>query len=325
MNLLEIEIENIIYSAPWLLDTNFILPNITGSKGKGRQVNIGNSRVNRHIDLLFKDIRDNRPVIVELKKGEVKRKDIAQILEYRSLLITIEDEGRELWTQEYGINFMCPKLVLVAQGCSEENLVSANLAGVEIRLFGGDVVQKSLIQDIGKIECKINSWQQFLASGQASLSQRDEWIRQKYTEISNIVHELEIQSLKLKPLYKTTGKYFWNEGMVYPFINFCISYKGEYAIGIYEYNPLDDGYGYSDKYIYMDILIPTLYNNKDNDGVVKRIKTIIFEEMKQVAQYKGGIITIQLERNLLNNVDGLKAMLKTKIREGIDIIDSLEK
>lgn len=328
MSLLEVQIEDIIYDAPWLLDTNFILPNIKGGKGKGRQVNIGNSRINRYIDLLFKDIRDNRPVIVELKKGEVRREDISQILEYKALMITVEDERRECWREEYGMNFMCPKLILVAQSCTEENLISANLAGVDIRLFGERVAQENLLQDIENIKYQINSWQQFLASGQASLLQRNEWIRQKHTEINNIISDLQINSLRLKPLYKTTAKNFWSTDTVFPFINFCISYNNYDAVGIYEYSPFHDEYTYSDKYIYMDILIPSLYEIRNDNSISNEVEMKLFEQMKQLGyssgQYREGIITIQLDRNLLNDEERLKIILKDKVREALEIIDSIE-
>ncbi|MBU3108079.1 hypothetical protein [Clostridium gasigenes] len=82
MILKEKDIEDIIYNSPWLMDERFVIPNIRGAKNQpGRQVNIGGIRLNRYIDLLFKDTRDNRPVIVELKKCRLERENIAQILE----------------------------------------------------------------------------------------------------------------------------------------------------------------------------------------------------------------------------------------------------
>ncbi|WP_255547793.1 hypothetical protein [Crassaminicella indica] len=41
---------------------------------------------------MFKDTRDNRPVIVELKKESLIRENIAQILEYRALVVSMDDE-----------------------------------------------------------------------------------------------------------------------------------------------------------------------------------------------------------------------------------------
>jgi hypothetical protein len=68
MKITEQQIENIIYESPLLLDERYIIPKISGKSGEnGRQVNVGKDN-NRYIDLLFKDTRDNRPVIIELKK-----------------------------------------------------------------------------------------------------------------------------------------------------------------------------------------------------------------------------------------------------------------
>lgn len=100
MQLQEKHIEDIIYNSPWLLDERFIVSSIKGIAGPGRQVNVGKGQ-NRYIDLLFKDTRDNRPVVIELKKGELVRENIAQILEYRALVISIDEDARVEWEKEF--------------------------------------------------------------------------------------------------------------------------------------------------------------------------------------------------------------------------------
>ena len=94
LSLTENQIEEIIYSSPWLVDERFLIPNIIGSRGeKGRQINIGRDK-SRFIDLLFKDTRDKRPVIIELKRGKILRENIGQILEYRALLLSLDDDQK---------------------------------------------------------------------------------------------------------------------------------------------------------------------------------------------------------------------------------------
>ena len=323
MSLLEKDIENILYESPWLLDSNFIVPKIKGQREYGRQINIGNGKNNRYIDLLFKDTKDNRPVIVELKKGELQRVNIAQILEYKALMISMSDEDRERWKQEFDCNFICPKLMLVGAKCPEEVLISANLAGIEVRTFGD---QSSKLLDLGKIDevrDNMQAWRQFISSGEVTLADRNEWVQKKYYEIKHIVEDMNIDTLEVSKLYKTSGSYFWTEGAVFPFINICICYENEYFMGIYEYGALDNKYPYSEQDIYVDILIPCLYDGEENTKVEEKL----FAELKRLkinyTYNNEGIVTIPVPRAILANNCKLKEVLVSKIECGIKLIKEI--
>ena len=57
-----------------------------GLEVTGRQVNMGG----KHIDIILKD-RHGYKLVVELKQGTVKRKDIAQLLDYEGHLLSLDD------------------------------------------------------------------------------------------------------------------------------------------------------------------------------------------------------------------------------------------
>ena len=178
MELLEKNIEDLIYKFPWILDERFAIPKIKGSEGPGRQVIVGENGYRREIDLLFKDTRDNRPVIIELKKTKLKNEHIAQILEYRSLIVSMNTDGNGQWIDEFGNNYHSPKMILVGTDASEETEVCANLAGIEIRRVEGMEVLD--LKNLDSLTKKVKAWDDFRNSGKRDLLDRDEWIRELF-------------------------------------------------------------------------------------------------------------------------------------------------
>lgn len=236
----EIEIENLIYRMPWLINDQYIRANIEGSsKEYGKQVNIG-INLNRYIDLLLKDEKTNRPVIVEIKKGNISRQDVAQILEYKALVnaLSLDDEKKKEWEKEFELNYFSPKLVLLGKGVTMEIKLMAQLAGVDVLVFG-DLETKKI--DFSDTDLKIKEWNAFKALG-GGLSERAE-------KISTIIEKIYDFLEKGLSIREVSLKYSYNE---FPFVEFSIKKQKEVRIAFYEYVDVD-GFRFNEKDLYIDI------------------------------------------------------------------------
>lgn len=326
MDLLEKDIEEIIYNSPWLLDDRFVIPKIKGSNNKfAKQINIGGNRLNRYIDLLFKDTRDNRPVIIELKKNSLKRKDIAQILEYRALFVSMDEEEKLKWQSEFGQNYYCPKLMLIGTEASEEVKLSANLAGIEIRTLGEIKDIEIHFNSVIDINDKLDSWNMFLNTGNRTLEERDEWVEEIYDWIKDIVDEVE-EVTTIKKICTTVSKNSWITDCVFPFINLPIYYKEENLCGLYEY--YDKHLSFSDEHIYFDFIVQSiLYNNFENDDILEKMKNrvneLLISKEYEILHFENGIATIKIKRSVLNDYDKFKNHLIILIKDAIYINEQI--
>ncbi len=330
MNLLEKDIENIIYDSPWLLDERYVTPKIKGSRNElGRQINIGRNGLNRYIDLLFKDTRDNRPVIVELKKESLKRENIAQLLEYRALVISMDEENKIEWKSEFGQNYYCPKLILVGTVASEEVRISANLSGIEIRTLTGIENLEVNFNDINDINDKLNNWNRFLSTGNRTLEDRNEWIEEIYEWIKKIVDEYENKEVNtIKKLCTTSLKNAWITDSVFPFINIPLYYKDRCLCGLYEY--YNEETNFSDEHLYFDFVIQSIfYKEYENDEVREEIETrinkILVSKGYNILSFDDGMATVKIPRRNLNDYNEFKAFLIPFIDDAVYINDEIVK
>jgi len=328
MELLEKDIEDIIYTSPWLLDERFDIPNIKGKANRipGRQVNVGNNGVNRYIDLLFRDTRDNRPVIIEIKKGDLIRENIAQILEYRALVISLDEESRIEWLDEFGRNYYCPKLMLIGTNASAEIRISANLAGIEIRTLMGEEKIAVDFTEISQINQRLNEWNNFRKSGNRMLEERDDWVREIYDWLKDVVNSFDNNEITVKKLYETSKKDSWVAGWTFPFINLSVLYKENYLCGLYEY--YDELICYSDEYIYFDFFIQVLEcgdaNEKGTNHIESKAKEILRARGYDVIKFEGACLTIKFNRTLLENVGQFKERLATLIDDAVYLNNELD-
>lgn len=254
MNLRESEIEDIIYESPWLLDERYLVSVIKGARNQnGRQINVG-FRSNRYIDLLFKDSRDNRPVIIELKKEPLKRENIGQILEYRGLVISLNEEDRKIWKAEFGENYYAPKMVLIGASASEDIIIAANLAGIEVKIFGSP--ESSFhIDPIDEIKYKLKEWEALRSLGLRNLSQRIEWVNEVISDINKAIEIIGDENLEIQ-VYPAE---IYDKELNYcpqfsPFLNTYVPYAGVKLVGFYEYADYDALIPFSEEYLYCDIL-----------------------------------------------------------------------
>lgn len=314
----EKKIEDIIYSAPWLIGNRYIISDIMGSsKEKGRQVRVGS----KFIDLLFKDTIDNRPVIIELKKGPLKRVDIAQILEYRALIVTLADEEKIKWEEAFEINYYLPKLILIGSEAPEEVRISANLAGIEIREFGSEADIRIDFSKIEEIPRKLESWNIFMKSGNRNLEDREDWIEKIYKWCSDLC--VSSDDLSITKLAKTTYKNGWIENVYFPFLNIGIQSDQDNLIGIYEYFGSEQKFDEENFYIdfYFDI------SNEYSEDEIKRINRYILSEISKngynIYSEIDDYYTITLSRVLLENEHDFKNELSKIILTAKEIKDNI--
>lgn len=325
----EKDIENIIYNSPWLMDERFVIPSIRGKENQpGRQVNIGGIRLNRYIDLLFKDTRDNRPVIVELKKCRLERENIAQILEYKALVISMDDETRMEWEREFGKNYYCPKLILVGTEATEEVKISANLAGIEIRTLEGEENLEVNFKEINEINNKLSEWNKFLKSGNRTIDDRGEWIKEIADLVKEIVDDYDDDKVCTKKLYEELSKSAWVEEVVFPFINITIYYEDRPFCGLYEY--FDENLSFSNEYIYFDFLIQKIRDLGDTDEKLtnileQKVKTILKSKGYDIIVFDEGMATVKVLRNIIEGTDKFREELTKLINTSITIKKEIDK
>jgi len=321
MKITEKKIETIIYESPWLLDERFVIPNISGSRGEnGRQINIGKEN-SRFIDLLFKDTRDNRPVIIELKKGKIIRENIAQTLEYRALITSLNEESKDKWLTEFGQNYYAPKMILIGSEADEDTILSANLAGIEIRTFKTEYDSEIGFDSFKELKTKLVEWNNFRKSGNRTLIERDDWIEKIYEDITTILNEEFGETVTInKPFYITGKRCYISQ--IFPFLNIPIFYEEEEIIGIYEY--LDEELPFDDKYIYCDYQF--LYQNEESEEVNNEILSLAKKRMKKAglelinyADYETPVIKIP--RNILEIESELRKSIKSIVKLAIDIFE----
>jgi hypothetical protein len=329
MILKEKDIEDIIYNSPWLMDERFVIPTIRGKENQpGRQVNIGGIRINRYIDLLFKDTRDNRPVIVELKRDGLVRENIAQILEYKALIISMDDDTKTEWQREFGKNYYCPKLILVGTNASEEVRLSANLAGIEIRTLVGEENLEVDFNEINEINKRLNEWNKFLKSGNRTIDDRAEWVKEIGDLIKEIVDDFDDDKVSTKKLYEVSSKNGWVESVVFPFVNISIYYEDRPLCGLYEY--FDESLVFSSEHIYFDFLVEKIRDLGDgNEELTNQLEEKATKMLKSkgydVIVINEGMATIKISRRILEDIVKFKETLSKLIRSAIALNNDIDK
>ncbi len=164
------DVKDILWKHPWIFG-NCELANITGERGKGRDVNLSSIK----IDLLLKDLTEKRPVIVGVKSGDSIRQDIGQMLAYRSLLATTMESD---FITEFGEERLVPKMILVVEDLEEADRIACNLAGIEVRTFGAD--SEEIPTDI---DSKLERWREVIDGGNPPISERKRWIDKIHSSI----------------------------------------------------------------------------------------------------------------------------------------------
>lgn len=323
MKITEQQVENIIYESPWLLDERFIIPKISGSRGEnGRQINIGKGN-NRFIDLLFKDTRDNRPVIIELKKGKIIRENIAQTLEYRALITSLEEDAKEKWLVEFGQNYYAPKMILIGSEADEDTILSANLAGIEIRTFAAHYDSEIGFDTFKELQTKLREWNNLRDSGNRTLIDREEWIENIIEKVSEILNEEFEKITTINKAYYVNGKKCYLD-YIFPFLNLPIFYEEETLIGLYEY--YDEEFPFDKQFFYCDYSF--LYEKEENEELNEKDISNIKKQMEKIGfeftfYSESEVPTIKIPRNILENEMEFKKIIKLLVKTALEIFEKL--
>ncbi len=320
MELTETQIEDIIYTSPWLLNDNYIIPEIKGARGQfGRQVNPV-EKGGKFIDLLFKDITDERPVIIELKKGCLTRESIGQILEYRSLLMILDEEAKEAWIKEFGRNYYCPKLILIGSVINDTIKIAANLAGVEVRTFDTEFTSIGL-STFEEIEKRQKEWNNFRNSGKRALHEREEWINDLLDRINEILEDFpEITTITEVP-YPKKSKVFIEE-MGSPFINIPFFIEENYISGMYEY--FDEKLPFNDDHIYFEFY----FVNDDSEYSVKKplVEEVLSfckeHNLSYTAYGSESMPIVHMDRTTIESSDQFDVLLRELMEKAVEIYEA---
>lgn len=318
MDLTEEQIEDLVYKNPWLIDERYIIPSIKGTKGDGRQVNVG-IKNSRFIDLLFLDIKDNRPVIIEIKKGHIKREDIAQILEYRAWINMLNDADSKKWEEVFGKNYFAPKMILLGENAEDAAILSANLANVELRTFTDKEIANGF-NTIENFEFKLKEWNEFKNSGNRTLIDRFEWVENIIDSINNTLSSFN----NIKLVNKNYVEKSYNK-KIYPFIDFPIEHKEKSIelLGLYEFS--DEHTPFNEEYIYCDL--PFLFSLEDNDELdvndYKSIKQKIKKDWSDTHIYNDYEVPIlKIPRTELGDIKKIKKCIQRLVALSSELFEA---
>jgi len=322
MALSEEQIEDIIYDSPWILGKQYLKVKIKGSRGQfGRQVNIGLNK-SRYIDLLFKDTSDNRPVVIELKKNRIQRQDITQALEYKALINTLSDSQKSEWEQEFGLNYYSPKVILIGKSINKEEELTANLAGVEVKVFGKTNIKELGFSSFKNMKLKVKEWGDFKKIGN-TLIDRGTWIDGIIDSLNEQLPKIDENLNNIKH-YKPC-KHTYTENYL-PFIDFSISITDkdneEVLLGFYEF--FDNATPFNSDYVYCDLVFITK-DEFEIEKIEKRIKSKFQNQNIQFYLFDVDIVVLKINRDCFNieNKKNFDKVFNNLIKKSIELFNEL--
>lgn len=227
IELKEKEVQELIADFPWLLNIDYeIIPSL---KNKGMEYRLSHGK---RADLILKDRRSGRPVIVEFKAVPFYRENIGQILEYRARILSeIHDESSML-NEVFENKLFSPILLLVVPSCSAEAKLACNLAGIEIYEYESEITELTKPEKRRTLE----EFKNIIDTDELPFDEdRSDFVEGVYSEIYTVLDEL-LDKTDLKDTWKNytkpRGEYY--EPLNNLFINKYLFPKNEVGIGIYE-------------------------------------------------------------------------------------------
>lgn len=216
-------VQTLIADYPWLLNLDY--ETVFGLKNKGMEVLVSDQK---RIDLILRDRKTGRPVLIEFKAVPFYRENIGQILEYRARVIQeMTKEGSYLY-DIFEDKLLAPILILVVPTCSPESRLACNLAGIDVyeydkleKAFTNPEYHRSLREFANKME--INDMP--LVEGRSDL------VIETYRQIHELMYELDCSD-GYKVFRKPSGEYYIP--MTQVFINKHLFSDNPISIGIYE-------------------------------------------------------------------------------------------
>ena len=124
-NLKEKDVQNLIADFPWLLNLDY--ESVEQLERKGKEYGLSQKK---RADLILKDKKSGRPVIVEFKASTFHRENIGQILEYRARIISEYNNDESILREIFHNKILSPIMILVVPECDAEARLACNLSGI---------------------------------------------------------------------------------------------------------------------------------------------------------------------------------------------------
>lgn len=144
INLSEKEVQALIADYPWLLNLDY--ERVPQLKNKGMEYVLSDSK---RADLILRDRKTERPVIVEFKAVPFYRENIGQILEYRARVVNEYTNEDSLLKEIFGEKLFAPILILVVPECTTEARLACNMSNIEIYEYN-KTVPEIIVPEKGK-------------------------------------------------------------------------------------------------------------------------------------------------------------------------------
>ena len=224
INLSEKEVQHLIADYPWLLNLDYEI--VTELKNKGIEYRLTN---NKRADLILRDKKSGRPVIIEFKKIPFHRENIGQILEYKARVIQEYTSDNSILRDIFEEKILVPIMVLVVPSCTAEARLACNLSNIDIYEYNNKTVSKIMLPEKKK---SLEEVKKSFINEQIPFSiNRDDLVDRVYKQIYEIL--LEENLIYGWTKYKNPpGEYFVT--LNHLFINKQIFKDYEISIGIVE-------------------------------------------------------------------------------------------
>jgi len=134
ISLSEKQVQNLIADYPWLLNLDYEV--VPGLKNKGMEYQLTEGK---RADLILRDRKSGRPVIIEFKAVPFYRENIGQILEYKARVISEYSSDNSILGDLFGEKLFAPIMILVVPECTAEARLACNLSSVEVYEYGKNV------------------------------------------------------------------------------------------------------------------------------------------------------------------------------------------
>lgn len=222
-DLKEKEVQELITDFPWLLNLDY--ENIPQLKNKGMEYRLSESK---RADLILRDRRTGKPVIVEFKAVPFYRESIGQILEYKARVINEYSNETSILREIFENKMFSPIMVLVVPHYTAEAALACNLSGIDIYEYDKTISEFVHPEKRKTLEEFIKS----INTGDIPFApERSTYVNAVYEEIRDLLNELDL--MKEWEAYKNPPGEYLSE-MNRLFINKSLFSNNEICIGIYE-------------------------------------------------------------------------------------------
>ncbi|MEQ3339917.1 hypothetical protein [Clostridium butyricum] len=223
LKLTEKQVQGFIADYPWLL--NFDYERVPRLKNKGMEYKMSDGK---RADLILRDRKSERPVIVEFKKVDFYRENIGQILEYKARIVSEITNADSVLKEIFDDKILVPILVLVVPKCTAEARLACNLSNIDIYEYN-KTIPEIIIPEKRKT---LNEFIEHYKNDDISFNEdRDTYINEIYSKIKELMKE-ENCADAWKDYRNPSGEYF--VALNHLFINKWIFSDSDISIGIYE-------------------------------------------------------------------------------------------